>query len=196
MATLTPRQPRIVNDILNSGIGRFAGGDMQDYFVEAAGQTYKIGDLVYINSSGDVAIATVTSTLLDTAIAGIAVKDATGVTGAVAHIQVIRSIDIVEMTVYHATASSAITAKTQLKGTSFGIIKPSSGAASGVWCVDIENAAESATLKNGFVKIIGFPHGRPGEAIGDIYGRALCIFLPYSIEDDGGTHRRNLQLAN
>jgi hypothetical protein len=192
MATMTRIQP----SFWGSGIhapSNFVGGPEANWFKETASQTYGIGDLLYLDSNGTVAICTNSSNKLNSAIAGIATKAATGTTGTAVHMKVIQPTDIYCMNVYHGTAASAITAQTQL-GVSYGIILNSSK-----WAVDIENTTiEDGTTALGKVTVVGFPVYSPDGvrcAIGDTYGLVLVKFLPFTIATDGSPFTRNLQLA-
>lgn len=137
-----------------------------------------------------------TSTKLNTEIAGQALEAATGVTDTAVKFRVIRPDSVFMMNVYHGTAASAVTAITQL-GTAYGIIKPS---ATGKWHVDIENTTiEDGTTALGKVMVVGFPDTNPADCvantIGDIYGLVYVKFLTFTIASDGSPFTRNLQLA-
>lgn len=156
-----------------------------------------VGDLIYLDSNGTLAVCGVTSTKLNTAIAGQACEAATGVTGTAVKFRAIRPDDIYAMNVFHATAASAITAQTQM-GSVFGIIKPT--ASGSKWQVDIENTTtEDGTTALAKVMVVGFPSINPADGvantIGDIYGLVLVRFLPFTIATDGAPFTRNLQLA-
>ena len=79
--------------------------------VEAAGQSYKAGSLVKVAASGAVTIITTADAA---AILGIAVQDATGVTGAVAPVEILESGDIFEITLCNNSATPATAALTDL----------------------------------------------------------------------------------
>lgn len=185
MSIKTKIQPRIVGSDLNATKSTFRGGPEEPYFGEAASQTYKAGDLIYLDSSGNVAIATVDGNAnLSSAVAGLADAAASGVTAAAVHFPVIREDTLVEMSVYSTTPTSAELVKTMIAGKVYGIIK-----VSGVWCVDLDTTAESATVKIARVKIIRFV-----DAVGDRYGRVIVKFIDETHETDGGSFQRNLQL--
>lgn len=193
MATLTVIQPVHVLKSDNSS-PRFAGGPEYPHFKETAGQSYGIGDFLYIDSSGTIAICTVDgSSILSSRLAGQATAKATGVTGTGVHFRIITEQDLFIFNVYHGTAASAITAQTQL-GTRRQLKKINS-----VWRVDIENSIEGATDSAGQVTIVNFPLRHPDGtkvAIGDVNGLVLCHFNNVSIASDGNPNTPGLlQLA-
>ena len=210
--TLALINPTFHND-LNPGVSPLVRGDAaatgtESYLKETASQTYKAGDLVYLDSNGTVAIATTSSNNLNSAIAGIATAKATGVTGTPVQLQVIRGTDAYKMSVWHATAASAVTALTQL-GVVYRVRYDTSALPTGTagkWVVDIQNTTvEDATTALAKVQVIGFWEGRvftsatpsveAQAAIGDIYGQVIVKFVPFTIETDGGNIVRNLQLG-
>jgi hypothetical protein len=196
MATQTFIQPYYSKSTLVRMSPGLHGGNEASYFKEAASQTWVVGDLIYL-ASGKLTVCGLTSTKLNTPIAGQALVAATGVTDTAVNFRVIRPDDVYAMNVYHATAASAITAITNL-GTSYGIIKPT--ASGSKWVVDIENTTiEDGTTALGKVQVVGFPDFNPADGvantIGDTYGLVYVKFLPFTIETDGGNIIRNLQLA-
>lgn len=177
---------------------RFEGGPGQkdNVWLEAASQSFKAGDLIYMDDANNLKIAGNTAGVQDTAIAGQATKNALGVTGTKTHFAVIRPTDRFIMNVWHSTVTSAITAKTQI-GDVFGIFAGSSR-----WMVDIETAGESATVAKGRVKVVGFPTWHPllnvPVAIGDEYGLVEVEFIAETRSTDAGSDPapvRILQLA-
>lgn len=198
MATMALSQPRWLK-CYNQGVDPWRrGGSMEDYFIEDASQTYVVGDFVYINGDGEVAIATNTSSQLDSAIGGLAEKAATGTTGEVAEFLAIRPSDILVMNVFHSTPASSVTAQNQLTDV-FGIILEDS-----VWCVDIENTTvEDGSTALARCQVVGFPKGyfpnTDGKlvesAIGDTNGKVLVKILPFSIAGDGTPFTRILQFG-
>lgn len=184
MATQTRKQPRFVRNF--HGTNPITFGDPSDtlQFLEAASQTFGVGDLIYLNS-GAVTICGQSGNILNTKVAGIATAKATGVTGAPVNFIGIGSQDIFEINVYHTTVGSALSAVAQL-GNPYGI-----KLISGIWVVDIENAVEGAADFNGHVTIIGFPDS---AGIGDTYGRVYARFNTYSMASDGNPNGRILQL--
>lgn len=193
MATITRMQPRIRSNRLGGAPTGRMGGDLSgaaagqagQNFYEAAAQSYKMGDLVYWDSSGNVAIATVDgSGILNVPVLGIATKDATGVTGSPARVAILTENDLVEINLWHSTPASAAAALTQL-GKQYGIEKQAS-----IWSVDLETNSEPASsntplLKVQVVKIL--------DDIGDLYARVLVKFLGFTLCTDGSGIVRNLQ---
>lgn len=202
MATLAFINPKLVNHAVYGSEPEQRGGLMENYIKEAASQTYVVNDLVYlVDGAGTLAICTVASTRLDSKIAGLAKRAATGVTSTAAEVHAIRADDEFLMNVYHSTAALAITALTQF-GVQYGIIKPS---ASGKWHVDIENTTdiEDATHSLARVEVVGFEtqYGidSTGQAIspaiGDTYGLVRVKFLKRSAASDGSPAINILQLG-
>jgi hypothetical protein len=191
MATRTRTQPRIAGSITNAGCHPyFFGGPESTNFIEAAAQTWGMGDFLYLDSSGNLAICTSSGALLNVGIAGLAFAPASGVTGAKVHFAGLRSTDILEMNVYHATPASAVLARTLL-GKTYAI-----ELVSGIWCVSLANGgttAEDGTHSTASVKIIEYAEN---NVDGDVYGRVKCLLVPFSIETDGGGLRRVPQLLN
>jgi hypothetical protein len=188
MATKTIVQPRIVGSDLNDTKVRFAGGPECPHFQEAATQTFGQGDLIYLNGSGQLAIATIDgSNRLNVPVAGIANLAATGVQGTKMNFPIFRDDLLVEMNIYHGTPASAALALTML-GQVCCIKKINSK-----WVCDVETAigtAEGAALSLAKCKIVDFV-----DKVGDIYARVLVKIVPFSIETDGGGLVRNMQLS-
>ena len=167
--------------VLMGGIG------FDNQYLEVASQSWTRAALIHADANGAMAICTATS-----AIGGVAVNKATGVTGTRVHFRPIKPADVYIMNVYHATAASAITALTQV-GDAFGMI-----VVNGRFHIDIEDVTiEDGSEASARVKIIGFPDKHNGEVctIGDIYGLAYVTFLPFSIASDGAPMIRVLQFA-
>jgi hypothetical protein len=186
-ATITRRQPQIVNSTLNAAKPLFRGGPEEPWVKETAGQTYKVADLVYLDANGTIAICTNAAGVENSAILGLAVQPATGVTGTNAYVEVIRPDSIVEMNIYHGTPASA--ALTQAMLGQVCQVK----LVSGVWVVDIETAIatiEGAAAALAKAQIVGFVN-----AVGDFYARVLVKFLPFTIQTNGAGLVRNLQGA-
>jgi len=182
MATQLLMQPFRCNSNIHKE-PEFVGGPEHLHWKETASQTFKIGDLVYLDASlGTVSICTTTGVQLNSAILGQARKNATGVTGDPVHIAVIRPDEKFIMNVWHVTAGSAITAQSQL-GTVRGIILNSSK-----WHVDINNSVEGSANALARVQIVDFPDQGPNGAkntIGDTYGWVTVKFLPFSLSLTG-----------
>lgn len=185
----------------------------ENFFKETAGQTYTVGDLVYLDSNGTVALCTNSSNNLNSAIAGQAETPATGVTGAPVLIRAIRRDDIFRMSVWHSTAASAVLALTQL-GVVYRVRYDTAALVAGTggkWVVDIENTTiEDTTHALGKVQVVGFYQGEvftndsPSKSVQpsvnsgaftDIYGQVLVKFIDFTIETDGGNIVRNLQFG-
>lgn len=185
MATQTLGQPFWVGSTLNGETAPLHRGDpARSPFVEGTTQIFKTGDLIFL-SSGKLVLCTLTGAVLTSAIAGIAKKNAVGVTGTKCHFQVIRPDDLFAMNVYHSTQALAVTVDTQLGGV-FGIIRVGTK-----WHIDIETAVEGAADSNGRVKIVDFLEHNPYDggnftrvAVGDIYGIAVVKFLEFSVSTD------------
>ena len=184
----------------------------EPYFVEAASQTFKVGDLVFLDSDGRIALCTLTGVQLTSAIAGQALVDGQNGSAGVpkTYLHAIRSDDLFVMNVMHATAASAITAQNQL-GTVRGLRRDAVtqlGSSLTRWCVDIENAVEGGADANARVKIVGFMQrglvleadgsigANKAVAIGDKYGLVIVHFLPWSAASDFAPFTRILQLSN
>lgn len=177
---------------------RYEGGpgDKTTTQVEAASQSWKSGDLIFMNDASNLTICGEdgSSHYLTGPIAGQAEKNATGVTGTKVHFAVIRPTDRFFMNVYHGTAASAITAKTQI-GDVFAVRHASSR-----WMCDIETGSlEGAGNADAVVKVVGFPLWHPllnvPVAIGDVYGLVEVEFIPFSIANDATPMIRRLQFA-
>lgn len=180
-----------VGDAVATAVGTGA----MPYIKETASQTYGIGDLVYLDSNGTVAICTKTSNKLNSAVLGVAARAASGTTGAPTYVMTIRPCDVFIMNVYHSTAASSVSALTQL-GTVRGIINVSG--TSNRWAVDIENTAEDASTALGYVRIVGFPTGTYNgvvQTIGDTNGLVLVQFNSWSLATDGNPNLRILQFV-
>ena len=180
------KQPQIVKSALNAAFGNGYGGPEKPHIVEAAGQSYKDGDLLYLDSSKNVAIATVDgSNYLNTPIAGIANRGYVG-SGLNVYFERIRHDHLIEMSIYHATPASAELTLAML--TQICAIKKISN----IWVCDVETAIgtlEAAAASLAKVRIVDIV-----DDIGDRYARVLVQFLRFSIETDGGGLVRNLQL--
>lgn len=177
----------------------FRGGPSGKHttYVEAASQSWKSGDLIFMNDASNMTICGEDGSghYLTGPIAGQAMGNASGTTGAKVHFAVIRPTDKFIMNVYHGTAASAVTAKTQI-GDHLAVRHNSSR-----WMADIENTAEDGSTAIAVVKVIGFPLWHPllnvPVAIGDIYGLVEVQFLSFSMATDGNPQvRPRLQFAS
>jgi hypothetical protein len=201
MATLTRHNPVWFGNTLNATCPLLAGGPEYPHFKETASQVFKKGDLIYLDTNGTIALATINgSNQSDGFLCGVAKKNATGTTGAEIHFHVIRPDDLWVMNVMHGTAALAVTAQTQL-GTVRGVRRDTVSSVL-AWGVDVENAVEGATDSLARVQIVGFPLKNPFDAgsltrpaIGDVYGLVIVKFLPFSAASDSVPFQRILQLA-
>ena len=178
--TRTRMQPRIRRQMFGGQTTTPFGGGVEDQIlIEAASQSFKVGDLVYIDGSGNVAIATVTGGgVLSSAILGIAANDATGVTGTKVRVYKITENELVEMNIWHATPASAVLART-LIGNVYGIEKQAN-----IWSLDMETTG----TVNGRVQVVEIL-----DDIGDTYGRVLVRFTKWRVDADGANFLPNLQ---
>jgi hypothetical protein len=187
--------------------GDYAATGTESYLKETASQSWKVDDILYVDSNGTIAIATNSSGKADSAVAGLALAKASGVTGQQVQLDVIRPDNVYVASVWHSTAASAVTVQTQL-GVVYGLRYDTAALPAGTagkWVVDIENTTvEDATTALARVKVIGFYQGRAPTttagvdvtcAIGDVYGGVLVKFLDFSIASDGSPFTRILQLA-
>jgi hypothetical protein len=193
MATQQLIQPFYAGSTMNKE-RTFRGGPEYPHWKETASQTYGIGDLLYVDTNGTVAIATVNgSNQSNGFIAGQAKSAASGVTGANVHFPIIRSDELFYMNVYHGTAASAVGAQTML-GTIKGVVK-----ISGRWHIDIENTVEGATDALGRVALVEIPKKHPMDGttntVTDTYALFIVQFIPYSIASDSVPQARVLQFS-
>lgn len=170
------------------------GGGENPTLKEAASQTYRVGDLVYLDSNGLVAIVTESTDTVNSEILGFAARAATGTTSAPAYVQIIRPEDRYLMQVFHATPASAVTNQNQLQDV-FPIIKDENG--NDTYHIDLATTAESSTVALARVRVVGFPENEiingVKSAVGDTYGWAIVKFLEFSIASDGDPLVRILQ---
>lgn len=199
MATLTRVNPRFWRshrgvtgpEYRGDAVATVVGSGAEPYVKEAASQTYKVGEPVYFDSNGKIAICTKSGNNLNSAILGLAARPASGTTDMPAYVAVIHPDDEYIMQVYHSIQSSATTSQSQL-GKTYRIIQNTT------WHVDIENTTvEDATTALAKVQCVGFPEGERIDevksAIGDEYGWMIVKFVEFTIEADGGNIVRNLQ---
>ena len=201
MATHTLVNPIYWKSTNNSGplfrgvaLSLAAGGGENPTLKDAASQAYRIGDLVYVNTSGLLAIVTESTDTVDSPILGQAARAATGVTSASAYVLCWRPEDRFLMQVFHATPASAVTNQNQI-GDVFPIIKDESG--NDTYHIDLATTAESATVALARVQVVGFPEGEiingVLSTVGDTYGWAIVKPLEFSIATDGDPLTRTLQ---
>lgn len=179
---------------LSADAAAVAGAGEEPYIKETASQTYRIGDLVYLDTNGTVAIVTESTDTVDSPILGLAARAASGTTGAPAYVQVIHPDDEYLMQVFHATPASAVTAQTMLGVAGYPIIKDESG--NDTYHIDLATTAESGDAALAKVRVVGFPDRAPDgtvNTIGDTYGWCIVKFLEFTIASDGSPFTRNLQ---
>jgi hypothetical protein len=142
----------------------------QIQYPEAASQTFKRGDLVYL-VSGKVTVGANVGTLDSTGnvILGFAAADATGVTNTAIPVDIIDSQTRWVLPVAHATPGNAITAVTQSNQT-FQLERT----AIGKWSVPIDDAT------NPVVTVILSPH--PKYAVGEQYGWVVVKFIATELQ--------------
>ncbi len=203
-------QPQLANTALPGVEPLQQGGPEQPWFKETASQTFGIGDLIYIDTNGTLAICTngngiSNGKVLNSVVAGQAQKAASGVTGTAVQFHAIRADDVYIMNVFHATAASAVLAATLVglrKGIRFTVTADGAGITTGIWCVDLQNAVESTNNAPAYVKIIGFPQTGVNSAgnvvpvtATDTYGLVYVQFVPTTIYNSFATTQYNLQLS-
>ena len=202
MATHTLVNPRYRKGTNNSGpiFYGYGGptlttGGENTTLKETAGQSYRVNDLVYVDSNGTIALVTESTDTVNSAILGQAARAATGVTGAPAYVMVWRPEDRFEMQVFHSTPASAVTALTQ-RGQIYSIKKDENG--NDTYHVDIETTTlEDQNVAIARVQVVGFPEGEiingVVSTIGDQYGWVIVKPLEWSIGSDGDPRVRCLQ---
>lgn len=180
------------------------GGLEQPWLCEAASQTYKKGQMVYADTSGNIAICTQSSSIMTSEILGFAMEDGQNGSAGVpkTEVAVIRQGDILVANVWSGTPASAVTNRNML-GDVFGLtlVNPSTKAAgtavTDVWVLDIDNSTmEDGDESEARCRVVGFPAKHQGIAvtIGDSYGPVLIQILPFSIASDGSPFQRVLQV--
>lgn len=122
-------------------------------FPEAASQSFKKGEFVYLASGKLTVCGADPATIL-----GIAMEDATGTTDTKLAVAIANKDTVFEGNVYHATPASAITAITTI-GTDYGIVN-----ANNKWYIDLANETNVRVLIRDLSK---------KDAVGDTYGRVL-----------------------
>lgn len=163
MATITKRPIP-----LNGYRMRNGGFPVIRKYTEANSQTFKYGDLVYLNSGGSGGPLTVCGAD-PSAILGIAMANATNVTTGNAEIPVMVLTNGIEvaMNVYHATPASATFTAPAGLSTAYEIVQTSAG----IWCIDI--AATSSTRVHVHEYL---------DNPGDIYMRCWVQFMAATLQ--------------
>lgn len=177
-----------------------------------------MGDLVYLDSNGTVAICGTTSHKLNTPILGVAQQAATGVTGNQVRVRVINPSDVWVMNGFHTTVATSASAQTMLQpNVPFGIYYDTAALPTGTggkWCVDLINTSPETGGTLARLQVVGFVLDPDtdivltsglattagsiggsylGPAIGDGFPPLLVKFLPFSVQSDGSAHTYNLQ---
>jgi len=136
-------------------------------YPEAAGQSFKRGQFVYLASGKVTACADDAAAIL-----GMALKDASTVTDTDVPVALADANTLYEMCVYHGTPASAITAITQV-GVNYALQVDDNKC-----YVDIEDTGNDAFVVEGF---------SPVDAIGDQYGRVFVRVLAAASQVQAGS---------
>jgi predicted RecA/RadA family phage recombinase len=137
-----------------SAVSTISGGVYEiRRYPEAASQSFKKGELVYL-ASGKVTICGADPSL----ILGMAMEDATGTTDTSIAVAIANKDTVFEGNVYHGTPASAITAVTDI-GTDYGVVN-----ANNKWYVDVSDTSNVRILVRDLSK---------KDVVGDTYGRVL-----------------------
>lgn len=161
---------------LTRDIPRRRGNWAVGYYPEAASQTFKIGDIVQLNSSGQVAIGVAAGNDMTSAsnvrVLGIAAQDSTGTTNTKLKVHIMASEDAqFLLPVEHATPASAVTAAAQTYKTASTAGYCLTNTAAGVWAVTID------TTSNPLVAIMDICEDFPvGEQYGTVWVSVLRTF--------------------
>jgi hypothetical protein len=147
------------------GIDRYMEGR------EAASQTFKAGDPLLIDSSGNVAIAAASGSNITNAVklAGVAMEDATGTTNNKIRVGIIGPRTRWKIPVSHATPASAVTALTNNDETF--VIKNDATVG---WCLLLSTTTNACARQ---VEICG------DNAVGELNGMVLAS-IPGDIDSD------------
>lgn len=140
------------------------------YFPEAASQSFVAGEAVYIDSNGRIAEFDGTADNGTQRFLGFAAEDASNAAAGAVDVGVYVADDetIFEGNLYHGTVGSAITAQDDLGD--LLPLKHLTSTGEGIIAVDKENTAGKIDC----ARITGFSL-KPGQAIGDTYGRVQFI---------------------
>ena len=142
-------------------VQRVGGGEPQiEIYPEAASQSFKAGQLVYLVGGKVTVCANNAQVVL-----GIANQDATTATDADIQVIVLDNQDILTCSVYHSTAASAITAVAQV-GEDYELLVSSNKC----YC-DIEATAVP------LFRVVGI-YDSPRYAVGDRYGLVKVRLMP------------------
>jgi len=146
MATITQIPARVIGTISGNS-------PMVRYYPEAASQSFKAGQFVYLNGGKVTICADDATTIL-----GMAVRDASGTTDKACPVYIANPDTIFEANVYHSDEASAVTAITQV-GTVYALQVDDT---TGYNYVDIEDTTNKA------YQVIDLS---PKDEAGDKYGR-------------------------
>lgn len=152
MATLTQRNIEYIGN-------RYGKAPLERVYPEASSQSFAAGALVYLASGKVTACADDAVTIL-----GIAKTAASGTANTDISVQIIDIDDEFAATVYNATAASAITAVA-----SVGLKYPIQLDSSKYYLDNTDQNTPAFVVQGIYLK--------PGETIGDIYGRYRVSFL-------------------
>jgi hypothetical protein len=138
-------------------------------YPEAASQTFKRGDLVYL-VSGQVTVAAsaASNVAAGTKVLGIALKDASGTTGAAVPVAIANTNFRWSLPVTHATPASAVTASSQV-GTAYELERT----AAGKWAVPIDDTTNTKIVVSAI---------HPAYAVGEQYGWVEVRFLDAQVD--------------
>lgn len=153
---------KAINWVSNNG-----GRPRQMFFPEASGQSYLAGELVYLSGGKITVMATDDQVCLGIAQANWSATDTSS------PVIVLYPDDKLEITVYHSSSSSAITAVAQV-GENYALL--STGNKS---YYDIEDT--SAVL----IRIVGIRKDNV-YTVGDVYGRAYCHIMGDKLQSGQG----------
>lgn len=147
MATII-KQPAMVQEVDKARV---------EHYPEAASQSFKAGQLVYL-VSGKVTVCASDAT----SIAGKVLQDASGVTDTMVAVAILRPGVWMEMNIYHSTPASAITAVADV-GTKYGLY-----VGSNLCHCDKEDTTNTR------LKVVALS---PRDKVGDTYGRVYVEVL-------------------
>ena len=143
--------------------------------VEAASQSYKVGDVLYV-ASGKLTICATNPT----SIVGIAAEPASGTTDKSRVFYPAKGL-VFSIPVTHGTPASAVTAYS-LIGNTYNL-----KLAGGYWFCDIQNNNATA------VQVVGLDKG---DAVGDRYGRVLVTFIDSVVQTGSSAFGSALALTD
>lgn len=148
-----------------------SGGPVEvRYYPEAASQTFKKGEAVYL-VSGKVTEFTTSVDNGSTRFLGFAAADATGTTDTPCPVWIANGDTIFRANMYHSTAASAVTAVTDIS-TSLLPLKILAAQGTGIVAVDKEDTGSKIDCVNIIDIPVGVDKSSGGQilAVGDVYG--------------------------